>query len=177
MPDDSDPKHVQTRNTLRVIGPVLVLVAIVLFAVGFLAAAGGDFGLLGPCCIFTSFGLGFVGAAISMVAFTGAVNRYMAKEVAPVQKDVANYMMNGTRDSIRDVAAAVGEGLRSASTADTPEQIIRCHKCNTDNKSSADFCKACGTPLRKTRPCPNCGELNDPDARFCDECGKPLTQA
>jgi predicted amidophosphoribosyltransferase len=82
-------------------------------------------------------------------------------------------MAEGTKDAVRDVAAAVGEGLRAGGPSQEA-RVVRCHKCNADNETSANFCKACGAPLAKTKPCPSCGELNDPDARFCDNCGKPV---
>jgi hypothetical protein len=74
----------------------------------------------------------------------------------------------GTKGAVRDMAAAVGEGLRGSES----EGRVRCHKCNTGNEATAKFCKSCGAPLNKT--CPNCGELNDVDARFCDGGGKVI---
>ncbi|MCI0492222.1 MAG: zinc ribbon domain-containing protein, partial [Planctomycetes bacterium] len=94
-------------------------------------------------------------------------------EVAPVGKDVVNYMAEGTKGAVRDMATAVGEGLRAGTPA-KEVRIARCYKCNADNEATANFCKGCGTPLVKTKPCPSCGELNDPDARFCDSCGKAV---
>jgi len=82
-------------------------------------------------------------------------------------------MADGTKDAVRDVAAAVGEGLGTRGAA-KEVRILRCHKCNADNEADARFCKSCGAPLAKTKPCPACSELNDPDARFCDHCGNAL---
>jgi membrane protease subunit (stomatin/prohibitin family) len=81
---------------------------------------------------------------------------------------VVNYMADGTKGAVRDMAAAVGEGLRGSQS----EGRIRCHNCNTDNDTTAKFCKSCGAPLNKS--CPSCGEVNDVDARFCDGCGKVI---
>jgi hypothetical protein len=135
------------------------------------------FGTFGPpryfWCAFVGFPLVGLGAAICRFAFMGAVSRYMADEVAPVGKDVVNYMAEGTKGAVRDVAAAVGEGLR-AGAASKEVRIVRCHKCNADNEAPANFCKACGAPFTKSKSCPGCGELNDPDARFCDNCGKGM---
>ena len=114
-----------------------------------------------------------LGAGICKFAFMGAVSRYVADEVAPVGKDVINYMAEGTQGAVREVAAAVAEGLH----AGTPAQVVhlvRCHKCNHSNNADAKFCSECGAALAKSVPCLSCHELNDPDAKFCDNCGKPL---
>ncbi len=175
---DNDPQHQAIRALLRVIGPCIVLVGAIFTIVGF----GSVFSTMGSLssgppryfwCIFVGFPLLFVGGAICQFAFMGAVGRYMANEGAPVGKDVVNYMAEGTKGAVRDMAAAVGEGLRGgASTKEV--RVVRCHKCNADNEESANFCKACGAALAKSKPCPGCGELNDPDARFCDHCGKAM---
>ncbi len=171
---DSDG-HKGTRATLRVIGPV-VLGAGLLFAVvgiGSFFSSFGSFG--GPpryfWCAFVGLPLIGLGIAICKFAFMGAVTRYMANEVAPVGKDVVNYMADGTQDAVRDIASAIGEGL-SSSQSDREVQVVRCHKCNKNNEASAKFCKSCGVSLSKSVACPKCGELNDPDARFCDNCGQ-----
>ena len=103
----------------------------------------------------------------------GAVSRYVANEVVPVGKDVVNYMADGTKDAVRDVAAAIGEGI-SSSQNDREVQVVRCYKCQKNNEASANYCKSCGAPLSKSVTCSKCGELNDPDARFCDNCGQEV---
>jgi len=173
-PDDS--KHTQTRSFLRILGPGIAVVGLIFMVIGvasFFMAFGGS----GPprffWCAFIGMPILFVGIVISKFAYVGAVSRYMADEVAPVGKDVFNYMADGTKGSIRNVAAAVGEGLRSG-IAGTEAQAVHCPKCNADNDASAKFCDACGAPLPKSKVCAGCGEQNDPDARFCDNCGKAL---
>ncbi|HVR75867.1 MAG TPA: zinc ribbon domain-containing protein [Planctomycetota bacterium] len=174
MSQQMDPQQNPTRNVLRILGPAVVVVGLIFAAIGigsFFSAFGGS----GPpryfWCAFIGLPLLGLGGIICKFAFLGPVTRYMANEVAPVGKDVVNYMAEGTRGAVRDVAAAVGEGLRAGAPAQEM-RILRCHKCNTDNEAPASFCKGCGAPLAKTRPCRSCGELNDPDARFCDGCGK-----
>jgi hypothetical protein len=176
MSKQIDPRHTEIRDTLRVVGPAVVVVGLIFTAIG-LGSFFSAFGTFEPpryfWCVFVGFPLIALGIAICSYAFMGAVSRYMADEVAPVGKDVVNYMAEGTKDAVRDVAAAVGEGLRAGGPSQEA-RVVRCHKCNADNETSANFCKACGAPLAKTKPCPSCGELNDPDARFCDNCGKPV---
>ena len=64
-------------------------------------------------CAFVGLPLMGLGGTICKFAFMGAVSRYIANEVAPVGKDVVNYMAEGTKGAVRDVAVAVGDRLRA----------------------------------------------------------------
>ena len=176
MSQQIDPRHSEMRNTLRVVGPAVVIAGLIFTGIG-LGSFFSSFGGFEPpryfWCAFVGLPLIALGATICKFAFLGVVSRYMANEVAPVGKDVVNYMAEGTKGAVRDVAAAVGEGLRAGAPS-KEVRVVRCHKCNADNETPANFCKGCGAPLAKTKPCPTCGELNDPDARFCDSCGKAV---
>ena len=178
MPEELDPQHQEKRDLLRVVGPLVVAIGGIFMIVGmvdFFSAMGS----FGPpklfWCFFVGMPLLFVGGVMCSYAFMGSVSRYVAGEEVPVVKDVTNYVVAGAKDSIRDVAAAVGEGFRSgaAGTA-TAAPARRCAKCHADNEPSANFCKSCGAPLARTKPCPACGKLNAADARFCDHCGKAV---
>jgi hypothetical protein len=176
LPQLGGGDHDDIRALLRVVGPAVVLLGAIFLIVG-IGNFFASFGSFEPpryfWCAFVGMPLLAGGMAISKFAFIGAVTRYLADEVAPVGKDVVNYMAEGTQDAVRSVAAAVGEGLRG----DSPGQAthgLHCPKCGTPNETTAKFCKACGTGLVKSLHCPSCGGLNDADARFCDHCGKPL---
>ena len=186
MPGQLDSSHGETRAFLRFLGPVVAGAGLIFTIVGF-GSFFSSFGSFEPphyfWCAFIGLPLLGVGLGICKFAYLGAVSRYVAGEVAPVGKDVVNYMAQGTKGAVRDLAAAVGEGFRAGAPpggvrhAGVPSgevHMVRCHKCNVDNEASSNFCKACGASLAKTRPCDGCGELNDPDARFCDNCGKPI---
>lgn len=169
-----DPKHKAIRDTLRLVGPIVVAVGAL-----FIAVAMVSFFSAGPFerpryfwCAFVGMPLLFVGIVISKFAFLGAVSRYTAGEVAPVGKDVANYMVASTKDSIRDIAAAVGEGFASAATPTVAGS--RCRNCNAENDPSANFCDRCGAPLATLTRCTKCGTDNDVDAHFCDHCGAAI---
>jgi len=173
-----DPSHQQKRSLLRVVGPLVLatgLIFLIVALVDFFRAMG-SFG--GPpklfWCAFVGMPLLWLGFALSSAGFAGSVQRYMAGETAPVAKDTVNYLADGTKESVKTLAAAVGEGL-AAGGGRAKDVLVRCHKCNQPNEADAKFCKGCGAILAKTKPCPACNELNDPDARFCDACGKPLT--
>ncbi len=176
MPQHIDPGHRERRLSLRVIGLMVLGIGLLFTAVGigsFIAAFGSFDRPRYFWCALIGIPLVGVGAAICQFAFMGAVSRYMANEVTPVGKDVVNYMADGTRDAVRDVAAAVGEGISSSYTG-PHVQVVRCHKCNENNEASANYCKSCGSSLGKSVVCSKCGERNDPDARFCDNCGQQM---
>ena len=171
-----DPQHRDKRAILRAIGPIVLGIGL-LFAVIGIGSFFGSFGSFNPpryfWCAFVGLPLMGVGIAICKFAFLGTVSRYMASELAPVGKDVVNYMADGTKDAVRDLAAAVGEGI-SSSRSDRVVRVVRCYKCNENNEASANYCKRCGASLSKSVVCSKCGELNDPDARFCDNCGQEV---
>jgi RNA polymerase subunit RPABC4/transcription elongation factor Spt4 len=173
--DKIDPRHEQTRSVLRTVGIVLLLVGGTFLVVGigsFFAAFGGMEPPRFFWCAFVGIPILFVGGVLTSYGFLGTVMRYSAQEMAPVGKDTFNYMAQGTKDSVKTLASAVGEGLRSGAPA--PAERVRCHKCNQANDANAKFCSGCGTSLGKTKACSACNELNDPDAKFCDNCGRPM---
>lgn len=173
-----DPQHGRKRSVLRKVGPLVLAVGGIFMLIGFVdfARSMGRFGE--PPTLFWCFFIGmpllWLGFVLTSAGYAGAAARYMAGESAPVAKDTVNYMADGTKESVKTLATAVGEGLAAAGSG-AKQVLVRCHKCNVTNEADAKFCKSCGTGLAKTAPCRACNELNDPDARFCDHCGKPLT--
>lgn len=164
-----DPGHDSVRDTLRIVGPIIALVGlafVIVGAVDFFRAFGGD----GPprlfWCGFVGMPLLFVGGVLSSYGYMGKMIRYQAQEMAPVAKDTFNYVADGTQEGIKAVAGAIGEGLRGGSVT-----MVRCHKCSALVGADAKFCSQCGAPMGKTKPCPQCRELNDSDAAFCHNCG------
>lgn len=125
-------------------------------------------------CAFIGLPLLAVGTSVLRAAYVGAIARYLAGEAAPVAKDTFDYMADGTREGVKTIATAVGEGLAAGSAGAAKSALVHCPKCNQANDPAAKFCKSCGAPLSKTKPCPACNELNDADARFCDHCGRAL---
>jgi hypothetical protein len=174
MSDSISPNQNEVRNVLRAVGPTIAVAGLVFTAIG-IGSFFSSFGSFQPpryfWCAFIGLPLLGLGIAISKFAFLGAVARYFAGEVAPVGKDTTNYMMAGTKNSIRDVATAIGEGLR---TAGNPLSTS-CQKCGAEIDTSANFCDNCGAPQQKSKRCSKCDELNDADARFCENCGSPVT--
>jgi Double zinc ribbon len=179
MPEPYDPqdsRHSDIRMLLRIVGPAIGIVGLMFTIVGmvsFFSAFGGFERPRQFWCAFVGLPLMVFGGAISQFAYAGAVARYMADEIAPVGKDVVNYMAGGVKQSVRDVAAAVGEGLQSGMT-EAASRTTKCAYCNTENPIAAHRCSACGTALTPEKKCAGCGKVNSPDARFCNNCGTAI---
>jgi hypothetical protein len=177
-----DPRHNSVRDTLRFAGPVVTVIGLGFIIVGFadfFRAFGGSGEPRLFWCVFVGMPLLGVGGVLSSYGFMGKVLRYVAEETAPAGKDTFNYLANGTREGVKAVAGAIGQGLREGGLGGSPT-MVRCPKCNALAPAEAKFCGQCGQSLGKTRPCPHCREMNDPDARFCDNCGQafgPSTQS
>ena len=172
-----DPQHEDTRNLLRLVGVLVVGVGLLFTIIGvgsFFSAFGSFQSPRYFWCVFVGMPLLGLGSVICKFAFMGTVSRYIAGEVAPVGKDVVNYMVDGTKDSVRDLAAAVSEGIDAGRHNHAQAEDVCCPKCNHANDREALFCNNCGTRLATTKTCPNCKNSNDLEAKFCDNCGRPL---
>ena len=151
-PDPSLREQNTIRTLLRIGGPILLGIGLVLAIAGFVSffsAFGNPSGGM-P----TNFWMAFIGlpmlaagASLTRAGFLGPASRYVAGEVTP---------------TIRDTMGALGIGA---------ERIV-CPSCGTENDATAKFCDGCGRPLN--RACTACGAENDANARFCDGCGHPL---
>jgi predicted ATPase/class 3 adenylate cyclase len=51
-------------------------------------------------------------------------------------------------------------------------KLMRCPKCQAENREGRRFCAECGASL--SLPCPFCGFSNEPSEKFCGGCGQPL---
>jgi hypothetical protein len=157
------------KKTLRTVGPlilgsgiILIAIAIIDFLTAFQSISGG------PTLFFLFFlaiPLIFFGSVMTSLGYMSDINRYTASQVAPVVKDVTNYMIDGTKESIIDLADGVLRGPLSAA----PQ---KCGRCGELANPGAVYCDACGVPLVKK--CAKCGEENDSDAAFCQRCGARL---
>ena len=125
------PQHLKVRRALRIIGPVILVVGLLFTATGFISFLVAMGSHSGPpklfWCSFVGLPLMFVGAALSMFAFMGAVARYAAAEQAPVAADTFNYVAEHTQSGVKTVAKTITqgvvEGMRAADeTRDTPNR-------------------------------------------------------
>jgi hypothetical protein len=144
--DRINPGQAKYRMVCRIVGPLVFLVGVVC-----VVTAGVDFftaeGM--PTLFWLGFvgmPLLFVGSALAMAGFMGAVARFTAAEHAPVAADTFNYVAGETGEGVRAVASAVREGLATGAR--------RCAACGEGNDAGAKFCDACGQPL--VRVCGGC---------------------
>jgi ribosomal protein L40E len=175
-----DPGHQSPRTFLRVGGPILILLGLVLmisggikmFSPAFSAYRGPSAGKGFPSMnggrhdsfestgrsAFGGFGmvaLGMLclggGAAMTKFGYMGRVARYVAAEIVPVATDTFNYAAENTQQGVGQLAAAIGKGLRGETASADPVTHIRCQKCNAENPSDAKFCSQCGAAMLKNR--------------------------
>ena len=174
-----DQGHGGLRNIFRVLGPVVLLVGLLFVVIG-MVSFFSTFRTFEPpryfWCVFLGGPIIVVGLILCKFGYMGKVARYVAGEIAPVGKDTFNYMANGTKDGVKAVASAIGEGLAAGGVGvGSKVTKLRCHKCNELVDEDAKFCDNCGVALAKIKSCLKCNELNDPDAKFCDNCGYKFT--
>lgn len=109
------PRQSGTRRLLRWVGLVILGLGGAFTLIG-MGSFFASFGSSGPpryfWCVFLGMPLLFVGSAMTMFGFLGAVQRYVAGESAPVAKDVVNYMGENTQPGVKSIAKAVTEGIR-----------------------------------------------------------------
>ena len=143
------PKQSSARVVLRVLGPALAFVGVLLIVLG----VGNMLSTVATAeppryfwLTFIGVPVLFVGIVLSMLGFLGSFTRYVVGEAAPVQKDAFNYLAKGTTEGVKAMASAMGEGLAGGLSAGTRE-TIRCPRCNQGNDADARFCKHCAAPL------------------------------
>jgi len=164
----NDPK---LKKKLRFFGPVLLFVGGVLIATAMIDFFVAIDTMQAPSLFYLFFlAMPFLmaGAIITRFGYMGSVARYTASEIAPVAKDVTNYMIDGTKDQIIDLA----DGILGRKLAKAQEPAKACYRCGEVANPGAKFCDRCGVPLAKT--CPKCHVENDGDAAFCQQCGERL---
>lgn len=178
-----DKNHRSKKIVFRIVGICSLVIGIILIAF-FIGSFFDQRGQMGDNIFpisrfnepridlaFIGMPLIFIGFLFTSLGFAGDVLRYQAEEVAPVSKDVINYMVDGTKDSIKTVVRSIKEGL---SNDDTSNQKVICVRCQTENDSDAKYCDNCGNELEHDKICPKCKAINDYKASYCDNCGTRL---
>jgi hypothetical protein len=164
------PAHSSRRQVLRSFGIVVACLGGTFSAIGF----GSFFFSFGSFeqpryfwCAFVGLPLLGLGMMMLRAGYLGAVTRYAASEIAPVAADTMNYMAGQTRESMQQIASAIGSGLRG-------DRTLACTSCHHGNDANAQFCSQCGTSLQPAA-CPKCQAASSPGARFCSDCGADLS--
>lgn len=167
-----NPNHRELRRWLRIVGPLMMVVGLVLVGIG-LISFFSSFGSFEPpryfWCAFVGLPLLGAGLPVTKFAFLGNILRYFSAESAPVGKDTFNYMASETKSGVRDIAGAVREGFAG--------KTISCPSCQQSNDAEARFCDNCGQPLTAEKVCQECSAINTADARYCNDCGSKFATA
>jgi len=138
--DPNDPGHVRVRNGLRAGGAIVFCIGLLLAIISAASLMMSDGAPRWFWLGFVGLPLMFAGGVMSMFGWLGAMARFQAREGAPVAGETFNYMSGEVRDGVRDLAGAVGEGLRG-------EGLKVCAKCGGRNNRDANFCQSCGAKL------------------------------
>ena len=163
-------KHPKAKKSFKIMGliflPVGIFCIITAFIDFFVAISSGKAPNL-FFLFFIGFPFIFVGIVTLSLGFMKEINSYVASESAPVSKDVANYMLDGTREETINTVSDVASTIKG----ETINKEIICPSCGTKNEKGAQFCDHCGKSLiKKCR----CGEINDIDSIYCRKCGNKL---
>lgn len=168
-----DSGHGSKRAVLRFFGILLLAIGVILVAIAlidFFSAFGSWREPKLFWCAFLGMPLMFVGIVMCSMGFMGAVSRFAAAEQAPVVKDSFNYVADGIKPGVSDIASAFAAGL----TGGSGEAKNVCLTCGHELGGDAKFCDSCGRPVPGEKTCPTCKAQNRPDAKFCDQCGAAL---
>jgi hypothetical protein len=119
------PNHATIRTVLRIGGPTLALLGLVLMGIG-IGSFFAAFGAFEPprhfWCVFAGMPLLMVGLVMSKFGYMGAIFRYWASETAPVAKDTFNYVAEESQPGMRAMGKSVTEGVVEGMKGREPKQ-------------------------------------------------------
>ena len=145
-----NPGHGTFRQPARVIGPLMIVAGGIFIAIGLIDffSAMGSFG---PpkyfWCLFVGMPLVAFGTMNTNIAYLGAFARYVAGETAPVQKDTFNYLADGIKPGVKDLAQAVSEGIAAGRQSPPSAGSRFCPACGQAVAAQAKYCSSCGQKM------------------------------
>ena len=163
----------KTNKVLKVLGFIFLPIGIICELIGFIDFFNAFETFGSPKLFFLKF-IGmpilFVGIVCLTLGYRKQITEFHADSVAGVNKDISNFMIDGTRDSITKTAQSIHEAIRNNN--DNAISINVCEKCGEKNPINARFCSKCGSQI--IIKCPSCGQEMDDGANFCNKCGYRL---
>ena len=162
-------KYQKMKKKAKTFGTIFLVIGLIIDVLGlasfFIAFTRGGFPTLFPL-LFIGFPLTGLGIYLLKASAVGTIFGYYSSQTAPIAKDVANYMLEETREELKKTVDYI---------KDSDKPSIICPKCGNKNDSDSSFCSKCGTRLVDSKKvCQYCGEENDSDSLFCNHCGRML---
>lgn len=171
MVERIDPGHESKRQTMTILGIILIIAGGILLIVGittfaqpfttssreFFADPDGvmdrnsSAGFGGIAMIGLGGFAAMIGISLLTFANRGKIARYQAGEIAPVAKDTFNYVAKESSEGVKHLAGAIAEGVRSSQSAppNTPKEVVKvkCRSCGYLESEDAVFCSSCGKQI------------------------------
>jgi membrane protease subunit (stomatin/prohibitin family) len=71
---------------------------------------------------------------------------------------------------------ALGQAMQPSKGGGSPQQVVLCPNCGSQNNIGAKFCGNCGKSLAPAAKiiCPKCGAAMPETMKFCGNCGSPM---
>jgi hypothetical protein len=117
--------HSTVRKVLRVGGPIVALVGLILMIIG-MVSFFASFGSFGPpryfWCAIAGMPLLFVGLVMCKFGYLGTIFRYWTGEVAPVAKDTFNYVAEESPQALRAIGKSITEGIVEGQSGQEPKR-------------------------------------------------------
>jgi hypothetical protein len=160
--------HSEARSVLRRVGFLLLSVGGVLLVIGlidFFSALNGHMEPERFWMMMVALPVLGLGGVLLSVGYQRQIMQYQMRAAVPAVIEAFDDVASGTKDSVRLLAGAIGEGLRGDASSSTQA----CPLCSHVNSANAKFCDDCGMALAHT--CPTCNVANDVDSKFCSSCG------
>ena len=173
-----DPFHRRTQGALRMLGPIVLCLGVILTAVGLISFFSA-FGTFEPPRYFFAAIIGLptigIGLVLTRLGYLGAFFRYVSAEVSPVATDTFNAMSEEASKGMEAMARAASRGFSTGLGRQRfpKEQTLDCPHCQAANTGNAQFCNQCGTSL-VSRACSHCSAELLPRSQFCNQCGKAV---
>ncbi|MDY0277439.1 MAG: zinc ribbon domain-containing protein [Acholeplasma sp.] len=137
--------NAKKRRIFRIVGFILLgigAVFTILFFISFFSAFGdfdsGDSIFKDAWMPFVGFPLMAIGGVFLKFGYMGSLFKYFAEETVPTAAKSANYILNETKDNIKDILG----------TNDKNKKQRVCPKCGALNEIEDKYCFDCGAKLK-----------------------------
>jgi uncharacterized membrane protein YhdT len=121
-------------------GTIFLLTGVVLMIIAFVdifkSMSGGTPTLF--YLFFIALPLIFIGLCLLIFGLLRRIFHFTVSQTIDTQKDFANYMIKGTKDSVVDLTKGINDSIK---------RDKKCPNCAEYNDENAKFCDKCGAKL------------------------------